>query len=364
MRQWSERARACTRAAGVGGAMCEEGSVVDRRGVAFSTPTGSVFDCRHEACSRPSFSKDILKMEMFNWKKTNCHIILALALVICADVLRGVNCQENTIAHAHTDDKLKTNVRGDGIPPTPEAAKLQEVNDFPIPTHSSYLDKNRADHKTIATPTISQPKRTSNAVFNLTKTEENKAKIQSILEHLCVDGSKLKIYQKDHTKEMILSGECVEADVKGMTEKFDNDNIKDKAEEMFQVDEQNQGNTLLSVVPLPPQEPVEKHTSNGESLDSPPTNGHSTTQPPVADSEFCITVRQSSKLQAYPFKNWFSITQEKTLPQKTADVPENSLQVRSSGITIQPFNINNENGCDRLQIVHDPDQDEVFSEDE
>ncbi|KAF7711543.1 uncharacterized protein si:ch211-286o17.1 isoform X1 [Silurus meridionalis] len=301
-------------------------------------------------------------MEMFNWKKTNCHIILALALVICADVLRGVNCQENTIAHAHTDDKLKTNVRGDGIPPTPEAAKLQEVNDFPIPTHSSYLDKNRADHKTIATPTISQPKRTSNAVFNLTKTsavvcvaeaavrdkdavklklstvsscEENKAKIQSILEHLCVDGSKLKIYQKDHTKEMILSGECVEADVKGMTEKFDNDNIKDKvgileaepvivndsqtvfisilitglllavlliaayilktrhteakgaclAEEMFQVDEQNQGNTLLSVVPLPPQEPVEKHTSNGESLDSPPTNGHSTTQPPVADSE-------------------------------------------------------------------------------
>lgn len=58
-----------------------------------------------------------------------------------------------------------------------------------------------------------------------------------------------------------------------------------QAEELFQVDEQNQGNTLLSVAPLPPQEPVEKLTRNGESLDSPPTNGHSATQTPVADSE-------------------------------------------------------------------------------
>lgn len=40
--------------------------------------------------------------------------------------------------------------------------------------------------------------------------EENKAKIQSILEHLCGDGSKLEIYQKDSTNEMIISGECVE----------------------------------------------------------------------------------------------------------------------------------------------------------
>lgn len=40
--------------------------------------------------------------------------------------------------------------------------------------------------------------------------EENKAKIQSILEHLCGDDSKLEIYQKDHSKEMIISGECVE----------------------------------------------------------------------------------------------------------------------------------------------------------
>lgn len=39
--------------------------------------------------------------------------------------------------------------------------------------------------------------------------EDNKAKIQSILEHLCVD-SKLEIYQKDHSNEIILSGGCVE----------------------------------------------------------------------------------------------------------------------------------------------------------
>ncbi|XP_064856548.1 uncharacterized protein LOC115138596 isoform X3 [Oncorhynchus nerka] len=47
------------------------------------------------------------------------------------------------------------------------------------------------------------------------------------------------------------------------------------AEEGFQVDEENQANTLVSVAPLQPQEP----------LDKPPTNGHSATQTPVADTE-------------------------------------------------------------------------------
>lgn len=60
--------------------------------------------------------------------------------------------------------------------------------------------------------------------------------------------------------------------------------------ESFQVDEENQANTLVSVAPLP-QEPVNKPTVNGESPPengtnpAPTTNGHSQTQTPVADTE-------------------------------------------------------------------------------
>ncbi|XP_026878943.2 uncharacterized protein si:ch211-286o17.1 isoform X1 [Electrophorus electricus] len=162
--------------------------------------------------------------------------------------------------------------------------------------------------------------------------EENRVKIQSVQEHLCHE---LEIYQQANTDEMIISGPCIQADAKGMRDKFNNDNIKDKvdieeaelifvkysravlvsvlltglllaalliagylltthrrqakgmrvAEDLFQVDEQNQGNTLLSVTPLPSQEPLDKPTSNGESPESPPTNGYSTTQTPVADTQ-------------------------------------------------------------------------------
>ncbi|KAG9352800.1 hypothetical protein JZ751_017376 [Albula glossodonta] len=61
------------------------------------------------------------------------------------------------------------------------------------------------------------------------------------------------------------------------------------ADESFQVDEENQGNTLVSVAPLHPQEPQEKPSVNGESpegvkTEAPPTNG-STTKTPVADTE-------------------------------------------------------------------------------
>lgn len=60
--------------------------------------------------------------------------------------------------------------------------------------------------------------------------------------------------------------------------------------ESFQVDEENQANTLVSVAPLP-QEPVDKPTANGESPPEngnnlpPTTNGHSANQTQVADTE-------------------------------------------------------------------------------
>uniref|UniRef100_A0A672R8Y5 Si:ch211-286o17.1 n=1 Tax=Sinocyclocheilus grahami TaxID=75366 RepID=A0A672R8Y5_SINGR len=56
------------------------------------------------------------------------------------------------------------------------------------------------------------------------------------------------------------------------------------AEDSFQVDQENQGNTLLSVAPLPQQQPLDKPIINGESPESPPNNGHSATQIQVADT--------------------------------------------------------------------------------
>ncbi|KAM9351036.1 uncharacterized protein cd34 [Symphorus nematophorus] len=62
------------------------------------------------------------------------------------------------------------------------------------------------------------------------------------------------------------------------------------AEEAYPVDQENQGNTLVSVAPLnPPPETTEKPSVNGESPEAaktqppPPTNGHSTAK--TADTE-------------------------------------------------------------------------------
>lgn len=60
-----------------------------------------------------------------------------------------------------------------------------------------------------------------------------------------------------------------------------------QAEEAYPVDEENHGNTLVSVAPLNPPEILEK-PANGDSQEAaktqpPPTNGHSTTK--TADTE-------------------------------------------------------------------------------
>ncbi|XP_044073023.1 hematopoietic progenitor cell antigen CD34 [Siniperca chuatsi] len=169
--------------------------------------------------------------------------------------------------------------------------------------------------------------------------KDTKVKIESVLQELCGEDCKLEIFQEDNSDEILVSGKYVEADVAGMANKFNNDNIKDKTDveealprwgknsklvlvsllltglllaallvagyflkthrknskgvrlaESFQVDEENQANTLVSVAPLP-QEPLDKPTVNGESPPengtnpAPTTNGHSATQTPVADTE-------------------------------------------------------------------------------
>ncbi|XP_056316412.1 uncharacterized protein si:ch211-286o17.1 isoform X4 [Danio aesculapii] len=164
--------------------------------------------------------------------------------------------------------------------------------------------------------------------------EKTKDSIQSVLDVLCGEDCKLEIYQIDNTNEVIVYGDSIEADPEGMAGKFNIDNIIDKvnveeavanidqrskivlisiliaglllaalliagyilkthrgnskgmrlAEDSFQVDQENQGNTLLSVAPLPQQEPLDKPIINGESPDSPPTNGHNASQTQVADT--------------------------------------------------------------------------------
>lgn len=164
--------------------------------------------------------------------------------------------------------------------------------------------------------------------------EKTKDSIQSVLDILCGEDCKLEIHQIDNTNEVIVYGDSIEADPEGMAGKFNIDNIRDKvdveeavasmgqrskivlislliaglllaalliagyilkthrgkskgmrlAEDSFQMDQENQGNTLLSVAPLPQQEPLDKPIINGESPDSPPTNGHSATQTQVADT--------------------------------------------------------------------------------
>ncbi|XP_063064093.1 hematopoietic progenitor cell antigen CD34-like [Engraulis encrasicolus] len=67
------------------------------------------------------------------------------------------------------------------------------------------------------------------------------------------------------------------------------------AEDSYPVDEENQGNTLVSVAPLNPPEPQEKPAINGSGGEAPAdgvktqapaaTNGHSTAKTPVADTE-------------------------------------------------------------------------------
>lgn len=74
-----------------------------------------------------------------------------------------------------------------------------------------------------------------------------------------------------------------------------------QAEETYPVDQENQGNTLVSVAPLnPPPETPEKPSVNGESPEvvktepTPPTNGHSTTN--TADTEMWKSSQHTSSL--------------------------------------------------------------------
>lgn len=222
--------------------------------------------------------------------------------------------------------------------PGADSETTQPNTQTPDQTHSNPPEKNSVTSKGNVVCVDKIPERYKYDVLLKLKAsstcEETKARIQIVLEHLCGEDCKLEIYQKDNTDEVMVYGDSIEADPEEMAGKFNNDNITDKvevdeavshvgqrskivlisllitglllaalliagyllkthrgqskglrlAEDSFQVDQENQGNTLLSVAPLPQQEPLEKPIINGESPDSPPTNGHSATQTQVADT--------------------------------------------------------------------------------
>ncbi|XP_048879451.1 uncharacterized protein si:ch211-286o17.1 isoform X2 [Brienomyrus brachyistius] len=169
-----------------------------------------------------------------------------------------------------------------------------------------------------------------------------KVKILNALPDICKTDCKIEFFQEENSKQVIMSGKTIEDDAQAMAMTLNKEKVKKKmdlkeavpywtkhsptvlvslllaglllaalligcyvlkhhrghstkgmklADETFQVDEENQGNTLVSVAPLQPQEPqAPKPSINGESPDggkcqAPPTNGHQTTKSPMADTE-------------------------------------------------------------------------------
>ncbi|XP_056886937.1 hematopoietic progenitor cell antigen CD34 isoform X2 [Takifugu flavidus] len=326
--------------------------------------------------------------------------VLALLLALMASLLSGVKAQEEEVATTiMPPDVPEANVRGDMIPQTPKDHEHEDPQVLVFPTVASLeltkqttmaTPKEAGDHNNntapekvvefigevqtnlakiseLETPAPLPPRgdgpanrpqvvtqddvicvsqeavQNRNAVSLKLKSsstcENTRVKLQSVLQDLCSEDCKLEIFQEDRSDELIVSGNYVEADVSGMTKKFNNDNIKDKTgvenavsrwrqksklvlasllltglllasllvagyylkthrknskgvrlAKSFQVDEENQANTLVSVAPLP-QEPLDKPTVNRQ---SPPengtdpsstTNGHSDNVTPVADTE-------------------------------------------------------------------------------
>ncbi|XP_064154908.1 hematopoietic progenitor cell antigen CD34-like [Anguilla rostrata] len=173
--------------------------------------------------------------------------------------------------------------------------------------------------------------------------ELTKEKIKNTATDLCEEDCKLYIFQEENSNIAIVAGSNIEANVMAMADKFNSEPIKDElglieatphwgkphptvlvallisglalaalliggyvlkqrrsrrakgmrlAEESYQADEENQGNSLVSVAPLTPPEHQQKPSVNGESpkgakIVPPPaaTNGHSTAKAPMADTE-------------------------------------------------------------------------------
>ncbi|XP_047202417.1 hematopoietic progenitor cell antigen CD34 isoform X2 [Girardinichthys multiradiatus] len=239
------------------------------------------------------------------------------------------NISEDSSPSATSTFNLVLSKKTTNVPQPTPAPNSARGDNFPRPVDVVCVSKQAMEGK--------------NAVLvklkSSTSCVDTRKSIISVLPELCGEDCKLELYQEDNTDNVLVSGKYVEDDVTGMVNKFNNDNIKDKANvqgatprweknlklvlvsllltglllgvllvalyyfkahrknskgvrlaESFQVDEENQANTLVSVAPLH-QEPADKPSANGESPpengtnSTPTTNGHSANQTPVADTE-------------------------------------------------------------------------------
>uniref|UniRef100_A0A8C5BHF4 Si:ch211-286o17.1 n=1 Tax=Gadus morhua TaxID=8049 RepID=A0A8C5BHF4_GADMO len=178
---------------------------------------------------------------------------------------------------------------------------------------------------------LSQPATLKRLLGAKAGTEESRTKIASVLQQLCGEDCKLDLYQEQGSTQVLVSGQYVEGQsdcfliidveeasprvVKGSkmvlvsllisglllaallvagyyfkTHRKSSKGVR--LAESFQVDEENQANTLVSVAPLPQDPLLEKPaaTTNGaeplpENPAPPATNGHAPNQTPVADTE-------------------------------------------------------------------------------
>ncbi|CAL8336852.1 unnamed protein product [Lota lota] len=238
------------------------------------------------------------------------------------------NETEGTIVEP--DRQIQAVTQGPGPVETQTHASRGDGPDKPPQFDVVCVSKEAVEHK----DAVSLKLKTSSSC------EDSRIKIASVLQQLCGEDCKLDLFQEEDSTQVLVSGQYVEADAAAMADKFNNDNIKDKIDveeasprmvkgskmvlvsvllsglllaallvagyyikthrksskgvrlaESFQVDEENQANTLVSVAPLPQDPLLEKPpTTNGaepppENGLAPATNGHSPNQAPVADTE-------------------------------------------------------------------------------
>ncbi|KAJ8259539.1 hypothetical protein GJAV_G00170600 [Gymnothorax javanicus] len=298
-------------------------------------------------------------MAALQWRMNGAWVRLIFTAVLCTLAFHnGVLSDEQTDSNSPTltvitvPPELLDILRGDGDPvvspgaddssdstgatvvSTKEDASGGSVTHDP---QQSFDVQTILDHKDVATPGDVTPESTGEGepmggiqcvdedalkdkdvvkleLVTSSTCEETKAKLMELTKELCGRDCNIQIYQEDSSSHILISGDDVEADAKGMAEKLSSQGIKEKlgvveANPKWGKHPQTVLVTLLLLGLLlaagliggyilknrrsqpakgPRLEPQEKPSANGESPDgvkteNPPTNGHSAAK--TADTE-------------------------------------------------------------------------------
>ncbi|XP_023696321.2 uncharacterized protein [Paramormyrops kingsleyae] len=234
----------------------------------------------------------------------------------------------------------KDETRGDNIFTDPPDVIEMDYSDYESVTSTYRLHK--AEIHCVEKEKINNRDAVKITLNHASTCAQTKVKILNALPDICKTDCKIEFFQEENSKQVIMSGKTIEDDAHAIAMMLNKEKVKNKmdlkeavpywtkhsptvlvslllaglllaalligcyvlknhrghsakgmklADETFQVDEENQGNTLVSVAPLQPQEPqAPKPSINGESPDGgkcqpPPTNGHQTAKSPMADTE-------------------------------------------------------------------------------